>query len=257
MLLHYSVDRAHTTCVVVFLACIPGFLALLPALAPADDEITAELNIPELESIEFPSFDEGPFLPIEDGNIWIYASHSHGYGPPSVDTTAWIPRRTVIDGGQYWELGWFSGPFRLDDYGDLWYRQNERTRETVERFLNRLDDNPLLRSSEFYQKSRLFSDLNVELEDVLVVEFDGPVADVESPTADLDMEVFHQYVWELQWALPMGIWKLAEPAPNQRSFAFMCCGIEWSASILLERGLRVVNFSKAKKNSRSSKWNHY
>ena len=151
----------------------------------------------------------------------------------------------MIDGGQYWELGWFSGPFRLDDHGDLWYRQNERTRETVERFLNRLDDNPLLRSSELYQKSWLFSDLSVELEDVLVVEFDGPVADVESPTADLDMEVFHQYVWELQWALPMGIWKLAEPAPNQRSFAFMCCGIEWSASILLERGLGVVQMTSA------------
>lgn len=200
-----------------------------------------DLVVPE--PVVIPHLDAGPFLPIEEGNIWIYAVHSHGYGPPSVDTLIWVPESEIIDGQQYWNLGWLGGPFRVDDRGDLWYRQNAETRDVISRFLARLDAEPQLRTADFYQKSRIFSGLSADSADLLVVEFDGPDVEGESPTAELDQRLYGEYTWALQGALPMGIEKRGSPAADQRAFSFICCGTEWGARVIFQRGIGVVEMT--------------
>ena len=197
----------------------------------------APLNLVIPERIPFPQNSSGPFFPVHEGNIWIMASHRYGYGPPSVDTTAYVLESHIIEGKQYWSIGLtgFGGwPFRVDESGDIWFRTNSYLSGHTRHFLQALDDNPELRESQYYQQYSLFKNLDPEQEDFLIYDFDVVVLelDPDSPTWDID-----QQFYDLLYALLI-VRKVGEPAPDQRLFGVP--GPEWDTTQTFQRGIGIV-----------------
>ena len=192
------------------------------------------LNIVLPERIPFPQNSSGPFFPVHEGNIWIMASHRHGWGPPSVDTTAYVLESQIIEGKQYWNMGLIGGPFRVDESGDIWFRTNSYFSENMRSFLQALDERPELRESQYYQQSSLFKNLDPDQEDFLIYDFDDVVLewDPDSPTWDID-----QRFYELLYILLI-VRKTGEPAPDQRLFGVP--GPEWGTTQTFQRGIGIV-----------------
>ena len=194
----------------------------------------APLNIVIPERIPFPQDSTGPFFPVHEGNIWIMASHRHSWGPPSVDTTAYVLESQIIEGKQYWNMGLIGGPFRVDESGNIWFRTNSYFSENMRHFLQALDERPELRESQYYQQSSLFKNLDPDQEDFLIYDFDDvvPELDPDSPTWDID-----QRFYELLYVLLI-VRKVGEPAPDQRLFGVP--GPEWGTTQTFQRGIGIV-----------------
>ncbi|MFA6107609.1 MAG: formylglycine-generating enzyme family protein [Candidatus Latescibacterota bacterium] len=199
------------------------------------------LTIPE--GAPFPHSDAGRFFPADEGNIWILASHNYGYGPPSADTTALVLESRMIEDQQYWEMRFLGGPFRLDERGNLWFRQGAPTWLSVRDFLQALVDNPALCGSQYYQQSAAFRGLRPDQPDLLLFEFDGPVLDPASATYDLDCYVFACYREVLKATLDQAVRKMDIPAPNQRSFVLCYPGDGGETEIVFERGVGPVKMT--------------
>ena len=199
----------------------------------------APLNVVILERIPFPQNSSGPFFPVHEDNIWIMASHSYGYGPPGVDTTAYVLESQIIERKQYWLgfLGWW--PFRVDENGNIWIRPDSAFSENTRHFLQAIDDNPELRESQYYQQSSVFKDLDPDQKDLLLYDFDGGVFDPDSPTLEMDLQVHGLYFRGLNWV----VWKTGEPARDQRSFQISNWGTEWSTTQTFQRGLGIVSIT--------------
>ncbi len=202
------------------------------------------LNVVIPERIPFPQDSSGPFLPVHEGNIWIMASHRYGYGPPSVDTTAYVLESQIIEGKQYWgglELGLIFGPFRLDESGNIWERQGSWASDAIRDFLRGMDEHPELRESQYYQQSSRFKNLDPNQEDMLLYDFDEIVIDPDSPTLELDYAVNSLYYGSFGSRF---IIKQEDSASNQRLFHFVCCGTEaFSGEIIFQRGLGPVRIT--------------
>ena len=195
------------------------------------------LNIVIPERIPFPENSSGPFFPVHEGNIWIYADHRYGRGPPSVDTTAYVLENQIIEGQQYWStrlLGWW--PFRVGENGHIWIRPDSTLFENTRHFLQALEDNPDLRESQYYQQSSVFRDLDPDQKDLVLYDFDGGQLDHDSPTWKMDEQVHGLYFRGLN----LVVWKTSEPALDQRSFQISDRGTEWSNSRTFQRGLGIV-----------------
>ncbi len=189
------------------------------------------------ERIPFPQNSLGLFFPVHEGNTWIYASHRYGRGPPSVDTTAYVLEKQIIEGKQYWStrlLGWW--PFRVGENGNTWIRPGSTQLENTRYFLQAIEDNPELRESLYYQQSSVFRDLDPDQMDLLLNEFDGGLLDHDSPTLEMDLQVHDLYFR----GLDLVVWKTSEPALDQRSFQISDRGTEWSNIQTFQRGLGIV-----------------
>ena len=212
------------------------------------------LNIVIPERIPFPQDSTGPFFPAHEGNIWIMANHTYGYGPPSVDTTAYVLESQIIEGEQYWVdlgLGLLSGSFRLDENGNIWERHVGRASDGIREFLRSLDERPELRESQYYQQSSRFKNLDPDQEYLLLYDFDQVVIDPDSPTLELDYAVSNLYAY---WIDGKIIMRDENPAPNQRLFHFSCCGSEASGGfIIFQRGLGPVRIRWRSSHSTSTK----
>ncbi len=197
------------------------------------------LDIVIPEPIPFPQDSSGPFFPVHEGNIWIMASHTHSWGPPSVDTTAYVLESQIIEGKQYWSMGLLGGPFRVDESGDIWFRKNSYFSEQMRDFLQAIDEHPELRESQYYQQyqqSSLSKNLDPDQEDFLIYDFDGVIPelypDPDSPTWDIDQR-FHELLYGL-----LIVRKVGEPAPDQRSFGVP--GPEGGTTQTFQRGIGII-----------------
>ena len=188
-------------------------------------------------------YSEG-FFPVHKDNIWIYSSYSHGYGPPSRDTTACTLSSRILDGEQYWLFSLSilppGEPFRVDEEGNLWFRMREEGADAISRFRQWLDEYPELKESQYYQQSPLFKDLHPEQKDLLVYDFDGVMPDPGSPTFESDRLLGGIYFEELQYVFGEMIMKRGEPSPNRRIFFFGGGTSEWSGEMVFEEGIGVV-----------------
>ena len=195
------------------------------------------LNIVIPERIPFPQNSSGPFFPVHEGNIWIMASHRHSWGPPSVDTTAYVLESQIIEGKQYWSMGLIGEPFRVDESGDIWFRKNSYFSEQMRYFLQDIDERPELRESQYYQQSSLFKNSDPDQEDFLIYDFDDVVPELypDSPTWDIDW-LFYEL--SLSYAL---VHKVGEPAPDQRLFGVP--GPEWGTTQTFQRGIGIIRTS--------------
>lgn len=161
---------------------------------------------------------KGPFLPVNPSNVWIYASYTSGYGPPHSDTTVVQLEGELIAGEQYWSMQWLSGPFRVGDDGNLWFRMNDSMKASVAQFKQTLVDNPELTNSRYYQQASFLYDLSPDHQDILLYDFSAPVIKDTSLTAGLDYAVLGEYIRAMESSVYIMAWKIGEPAPNQCMF---------------------------------------
>ena len=190
------------------------------------------------------------FFPAHEGNVWIMRSHTYTYSgpPPPNDTTAYVLESRVIDGNQYWDMELIGKPFRLDESGNIWIRQDSLTSEGIRDFLMYLDERSELRESQYYQQSSRFRNLAPDQEDLLLYDFNDAVLDPlnpNSPTWELDYEVSSLYSSMLQRAVGLSVQKSGRSTPYHRLFWYEDESTEFNKTLVFQRGLGTVRMVEA------------